>query len=527
MIKQAITLNLKNLTKLKHKKNKYKWQYWRLPYKRELLLINSKVCFSKIKYRKYNFQYKLKVKIKRKVWRRYKKISLLRKDLRSICFPILKFKPWEIPLPNTTIRSSWLEKAYDQYKSMAKNKSYSFLKTLVGHLLLNSHKETYNNIRWVIASELWKRYRFARVKISFDSAWQREVIKMSQSLCHSWWYDNLRHHVKESTRNTLNTSGLLKKLYQLFWIRDLREPWLSPLIFKRGLFSTMLQIKRKQNKETVQEMKLYTRIRGPMQTKRFRLYQQYEKLVYNPWMKGKLKTKKMARTYQIVGKIVSTFYGRLNRRQFQKIWKKTRKKKSSFHSHNDIFFSTFERRLDVLVYRLNFAPTILWARRLIWEGAIFVTNPEELHDWIQIYSNLKVHAFPLKLRDPKKLYYNECWIPIEWYSKPKFFLDPIQNENYLVQPNEIVQYNPAATPNKFKVHPFLYQKGIQKNFLSLTPQTEYWRWRTKSILELQLGKSRQDITQTNAVFLTFDPQHADLENREDRIKERFLSWVIF
>lgn len=347
-------------------------------------------------------------------------------------------------------------------------------------------------------------------------------------MAHSWWYDNLRNHVRESERKNvnLNKSNFLKKLYQLYWIRDAREPWLSPLIFKRGLISSVLEIKRKENRASFQDMKIYTRLKNPLQTKRFRLYQQYEKLVYNTWVQGRSKPKKIARTYQIMTKIVSAFYGQLKQKQLKKIWSKTRKKKSRLESHNDSFFATFERRLDVLVYRLNFAPTILWARRLIWEGAIFVNNLEEIKNWSHMYFNFKKYTFPLKLRDPKKLYCSYFWNPVKYYSKSKFFLEPVLNESYMVQPSEIIQYNPGANNNLFKIHPFLFQRGVKKNTLVLTSSTEYWRWRTKSKLDLQIGKQRQEITQTNTAFLTFHPQHMDLDNSNDRIKEYFLNWVV-
>jgi len=50
------------------------------------------------------------------------------------------------------------------------------------------------------------------------------------------------------------------------------------------------------------------------------------------------------------------FYGQLNRSQFRKIVEKSSRKKSD--SIPDLQLSQFERRLDVVVYRLNLAPNI-------------------------------------------------------------------------------------------------------------------------------------------------------------------------
>lgn len=491
-------------------------------------MINYKFYYLKLKFGINFLQQKSEIKLKSKVWRRYRKITILRKDLRSVWF--LPARPWEISIPYTKTRNTWLDNAYGQYKTLSKKKSLNFLNTLFGRILLNSYEKTYNNMPHLKTTyqQRLDYYKLVTAKYSFYAPWQKEIFKLYQNLAHSWYYDNLRNQIKESGQiNTNpNKTNFLKKLYQLYWIRDSKEPWLSPLIFKRGLISSMLEIKRKANKENSQEMKIYARLKNPLQTKRFRLYQRYEKLVYNAWVQGRSKPKKIARTYQIMTKIVSSFYGQLKQKQLKKIWSRTRKKKSRLESHGDNFFATFERRLDVLVYRLNFAPTILWARRLIWEGAIFVNDVEEIKNWSRMYHNFKIYTYPLKLRDPKQLYCINYWNPVKWYSKSKFFLNPIFKENYIVQPSELIQYNPGANNNIFKMHPFLFQRGIKKNILTSTSSSEYWRWKTRSKLDLQIGKQAQEIIQPNIAYLTFNPRHRDLDNNYDRIKEYFLNWVV-
>lgn len=490
-------------------------------------LVNYKFYYLKLNFGKNFLEQKVKLNFNFKCWRRYKKISVLRKELKSKWF--IPTAHWELASPDTSLRSTWLTTAYDQFKIIPKKKSKNFLKTLFGQLLLESHKKTYNKSNKKILTTQQHRldyYKLVTAKDSFYDSWQREIFKIFQSSAHSWLYDNLRNQIKDSDQTNKNKINFFKKLYQLYWVRDLREPWLSPLIYKRGFFSSMLEIKRKHNKDVFQDMKVYTRLKNPQQTKKFRLYQHYDKLIYNSWVQGRSKRKKIARTYQIMAKIVSAFYGHLKQKQMKKIWSKTRRKKSCFESHNDSFFAQLERRLDVLVYRLNYAPTILWARRLIWEGAIFVNNLEEIKNWNQMYSSFKIYTFPLKLRDPKRLYDTKYWNPVRWYAKSKFFLEPIFNENYIVQPSEIIQYNPGANNNLFKIHSFLFQKGIQKNILTTTPLSEYWKWKTKSKQTIQLGKYRQEITQTNSAYLTFNPQHTDLDHKNDRIKEYFLNWVV-
>ena len=91
------------------------------------------------------------------------------------------------------------------------------------------------------------------------------------------------------------------------------------------------------------------------------------------------------------------------------IYQKSRRIKSKTLAYNEIILSHYENRLDVVVYRLNLAPTILWARRLIQSGSIFVVSAKDVTLWDSMYASLKKIAFPLKLRDPKKLYSTTLW----------------------------------------------------------------------------------------------------------------------
>jgi hypothetical protein len=63
-------------------------------------------------------------------------------------------------------------------------------------------------------------------------------------------------------------------------------------------------------------MKIYTRLKNPLRTKRFQLYYQYDKLICRTGAKGKIRNKKKARIYQIMAKVISGFYGRSTRKQF-------------------------------------------------------------------------------------------------------------------------------------------------------------------------------------------------------------------
>ena len=65
------------------------------------------------------------------------------------------------------------------------------------------------------------------------------------------------------------------------------------------------------------------------------------------------------RLKQVAQKILSPFYGHLRLRQNKNIVKKSKKIKSKTLTFHEIILSHFENRLDVVVYRLNLAPSIL------------------------------------------------------------------------------------------------------------------------------------------------------------------------
>ena len=90
-----------------------------------------------------------------------------------------------------------------------------------------------------------------------------------------------------------------------------------------------------------------------------------------------MRADKSARIKQLINKIIQPFYGHLTRKQMIHIRKKSKAIKSPFLSSNEVMLNHLENRLDVVVYRLNLAPSILWARRLISSGAIFVTNSKK------------------------------------------------------------------------------------------------------------------------------------------------------
>jgi ribosomal protein S4 len=116
---------------------------------------------------------------------------------------------------------------------------------------------------------------------------------------------------------------------------------------------------RKENKFRPSKIRFYLRHKNPRYEKRNRLYQRNTKLLANFRQRNRIRADKAARIKQIAGKILRPFYGHLRFKQMTKLVKKSRSLKSNFISRNEILLNHLENRLDVVVYRLNFAPSIL------------------------------------------------------------------------------------------------------------------------------------------------------------------------
>jgi ribosomal protein S4 len=89
-----------------------------------------------------------------------------------------------------------------------------------------------------------------------------------------------------------------------------------------------------------------------------------------------MRAKKNYRLKQILfGRIVLPALGYLKQKQFVQIKKNVSHVKplALSNSRTGIFLGRFERRIDILTYKLNFAPTIQWARVFVEAGLIYVS----------------------------------------------------------------------------------------------------------------------------------------------------------
>ncbi len=97
----------------------------------------------------------------------------------------------------------------------------------------------------------------------------------------------------------------------------------------------------------------------------------FNKKNYPPGQHGRSSIKKPSlsdfREHLLAKQLVKSHYGRINSNQFKRVFLFAKKKKGNVAEN---FASLLERRIDMALYRMNFAPTIFSARQMVSHGHI-------------------------------------------------------------------------------------------------------------------------------------------------------------
>ena len=470
----------------------------------------------------------------------------------------LFFEPWKKTKLTRTEKQKWLHVGYNRYRLLRLKDRIDFFRTYVGKLLLEteltSHKHSYSNFSWLSRRQfriklkkefkktVEKRERISKITSKYDldkvshnyfiHSYLKSKIPAKKHYFHlmnihrrGWWYENLIQKRKKPVSAKRFSLDRPKTAFQSYWKQQKSEPWKDSLLFKRALYSGSGEIMRKENKFRRLKMRVYLRHKNPRYEKRNRLYQRNTKLLANFRQRNRIRADKAARIKQIAGKILRPFYGHLRFKQMTKLVKKSRRLKSNFISRNEILLNHLENRLDVVVYRLNYAPSILWARRLIWGGSIFVTNFKKTSFWDLMYSSLKKFAFPLKLRDPKKLYSKTLWKPHRQLAQYKFLGEPQKKISYLVQPEDIIQCTGGVCMNLFRNDPVLLQKPIPSHLLTIPKNKHFWSMRFQQYQNNSFQEWEQVTDPVKSAVFLHSAQFDDL-GPNDRVQESFFRWAI-
>jgi hypothetical protein len=439
------------------------------------------------------------------------------------------FQPWKYEIPFLTEKQDWLRTQYDKLRILPFKHRIDFFQTQLGQMMLAS---------WAVLPKVYSlaSRRVIRWEFNRQSRWHSYYNKVTPQKDtylelrtrhqKSWFYENILRRRKPYSLVKFKLTRQ-STAFHTYWIQAKIEPWIEPLFFRRAASSAFEERFRKENKmeEEKLKMKFYLRKKNPRIEKRNRLYKRKKKLLADSWHKKRIRANKAARIKQIAGKILRPFYGHLTLKQFIKIVKKRRRKKTRIMTRNEALLRHLENRLDVLVYRLNWAPHILWARRLIWEGSVFVSNIKKTEMWNIMHSNLKKYAFPLTLRDPKHLYSKTFWNPQRRMAKYKFLCAPTTEIAYLVQPGDIIQCSRGILINQFKSNSLLFDKPNLPHVLSTVYTQPQWDWSAHRMENKSFDSWQEHSEHINSAIMLFNPKFKDLPVK-DRVRKSFLRWVI-
>ena len=452
----------------------------------------------------------------------------LRHNFRSK-LSFLFFQPWKKLKPTLTPKQQWLTVSYNRFQKLRPHDRIDFFRTYIGQVLLSAelHSQPDYKDSWFAVNRLFRQTEdqskvYENTRISKEQM-VREMVMLQKK---SWWYDNLIQKQPWPLSEKKFRLDRPNTAFQLHWKQQKKEPWKDSLLFKRALYEGFGERLRKENRWQDLKIKPYLRRKNPRREKRNRLYHRNSILLENFRQKFRIRANKVARIKQITGKILRPFYGNLRKKQMNNILKKSRTRKSNYLTHNEMILTHFENRLDVVVYRLNLAPTILWARRLILNGSVFINNPHDAKFWDSMYSSLKKFAFPLKLRDPYHLYDKKLWTNFsKQWTKFKFLGQPKRKISYLVQPGDIIQCATGVSSNQFKTKSWLWQKPIPSHLMTHKKKTFIWHWRFQKYVHKTVNTWEENSQTTTSAIMLHMPQFRDL-NSKDRVQESFLRWTI-
>lgn len=175
----------------------------------------------------------------------------------------------------------------------------------------------------------------------------------------------------------------------------------------------LLRFKKKKWK---QSLKFY--IRKLKFFKKFKPLDHSKYLVTRHGTRGASYKKRFRDTLH-AGKRLRIFYGNLLKKHFKKKIKlASSRKKLDITKIEKVFLGIFESRLDTVLYRAKFAPTMRSARQLILHGKVYVNKKQ-----------VKTKAYDLKCGDIinlnldcLKLYENYIINSVKWALPPKYLV---------------------------------------------------------------------------------------------------------
>lgn len=444
----------------------------------------------------------------------HKKMILMRFRIPNDVYRL--YRPWKYKfLPHTILRSFIKHKYKHFYKIVGTDKKYKlkFFKTLKGAILKNSALDRLNNI-W--DELLWNSASGKIAQNYFTKTWK------------SWWtriwlyrtsifYTQLFFYKKKKIKRFI--ASRKPHLFRSYKKEQISTPWREALIFKRYLYVGNVILTKHITRKV---LKTAIRFKNPLYEKKNKVFYWLYQLLNNRRAELIQKNKKL-RIKQILKRIILSFYGNLKIKYFTYLTKKSHVGKSTRSTKRENLLKKLELRLDVLVYRLNIAPSIYWAQQFIKCGHIYISNNKS-KDWQTMYKTLWTTSFSLYLRDPKYLY---TWpwlnhLPLFDY---KHILLPITRCNYILQPGMMIYTSPNSCLNKFKHTSNLFKKIIPSYLMTISDLKFAWNIKNHVPTAVSTTFWQKEYKHPLASLVLFNPAFSDLAIN-DRIKYDSMEWIV-
>lgn len=118
----------------------------------------------------------------------------------------------------------------------------------------------------------------------------------------------------------------------------------------------------------------------------------FNKREYRPGQHGQARSKPSDYGVQLLAKQKLRFYyGNVGERQFRRYYQEAMRRKGN---NGEILIQLLERRLDTVIYRMKFAPTVFAARQLINHGHVLMNGKKVNIASIQVKDGASIELRP-------------------------------------------------------------------------------------------------------------------------------------
>lgn len=131
-------------------------------------------------------------------------------------------------------------------------------------------------------------------------------------------------------------------------------------------------IRKKNSLEALRKKQLKSR-KTTLQTRRFKVIKRYKANFLMRNVKKNIYIKKHFKNILVIKQSLRFFYGRLRNTQFKHICKYVKNMKAR-ENRLDKFFELFERKLPIILLRMNFIPTVIMSLQAILHGNVRVNG---------------------------------------------------------------------------------------------------------------------------------------------------------